>query len=269
MFSKNTPEDDTFVTRNSSDLNESRRAVVPITTTTRKTNEPDPFKEWSSEELLTSIHRSIDWLQRLSNSIRRASSTSQNARAKYFKIEEYRGDKQASESEVRDRYKAMVHDISPGLQDEWMIERLVDTMILRLKRVLYRQSRQIEWSFPHAKPPSMQQTPSQILAHGNDHQQPVSSSQSGTSMPRLSSGMAQDISSGASRATTLNISTWKRNPMYMKSEISKAALTSDKSAHELAIPPPPKAATAGEDFTCPYCHLVLKSDVSKSLHAWK
>ncbi|KAG6368270.1 hypothetical protein INS49_002473 [Diaporthe citri] len=112
MFSKSTSEDDTFVARNSSDLNASRRDIVP-TTTTHETSEPDPFKEWSSEELLASIHRSIDWLQRLSNSIRRASSTSQNASAKYFKIEDYKGDKQASESEVRGRYKAMIHDISP------------------------------------------------------------------------------------------------------------------------------------------------------------
>lgn len=235
--------------------------------TSQSLNTSDCFNEWSRDELLDSIHRSIDWLQRLSNSIRRTSSNNQNAKAELFKIEDHAEHRSTTESEVRRRYGEIIHEISPGLQDDWMIDRLVDTMIIRLKRVLYRRSRHVKWSFPRVEPPSLQETPSTRLAQGYQPIQPGASSQSGTNEYKFPA-VGHEVRSSGNSATTFNQSEWKRNTMYKGSEISTATSTSKSSAHDLDVPSPPADATTGEEFICPYCRLVLKSHIGTP-RAWR
>ena len=116
------------------------------------------FEEWTTEELLESIHRSIDWIHRLSNSVRKASAVNQNARAASFRLEDYPANStsQLSEPDVRAIFEKKIRMISDGLHEEW-VQRLVDTMVTRLRRILYRRSRQARWSLPEIALPTIGQ----------------------------------------------------------------------------------------------------------------
>ncbi|EQB59298.1 hypothetical protein CGLO_00339 [Colletotrichum gloeosporioides Cg-14] len=66
------------------------------------------------------------------------------------------------------------------------------------------------------------------------------------------------------------MSAWKHQRSYEKSEISTSTSASTNRRYPLNLPPPPTIATASDDFTCPYCHLVLKSKVFKEKgKAWR
>ncbi|KAF2996328.1 hypothetical protein E8E14_002745 [Neopestalotiopsis sp. 37M] len=268
IFAKNVPEKIISASNKADDLDISGNDTS--STTSNETNEPDCFNEWSPDELLGSIHRSIDWLQRLSNSIRRASSTSQNAKAKFFKIEDYTENGRITEEEVRLCFRATLGEICPGLQDDWMIDRLIETMVLRLKRVLYRRYRHAKWSFPYVQPPSLREAPSQPSRESYLRPQQVDASLSGTIMSKASPVIGRVVPAlSVDSATTFNMSEWKRKPTYSRSVISTATSASTSSTYRLNLPPPPENIAAGENFICPYCGIVLKSDVGKSPRAWR
>ena len=219
------------------------------------------FEEWTTEELLESIHRSIDWIHRLSNSVRKASAVNQNARAASFRLEDYPANStsQLSEPDVRAIFEKKIRMISDGLHEEW-VQRLVDTMVTRLRRILYRRSRQARWSLPEIAlptigqgiPPQVQLSPSRVTKI-----QPKAS----TSKAAPEHFHLRNSGPLPSRVTELSTGIWERSHPG-RSEISKATSVPLKQKDEIAIPNPPTESATSKNFTCPYCCLILDSVVA-------
>jgi hypothetical protein len=225
------------------------------------------FEEWTSVELLESIHQSIDWLHRLSNSVRKASAVNQNARAVGFKLEDYNGanpKSQLSETYVRTIFENNIQEINNGLDRIW-VDRLIDTMVTRLRRILYRRSRQARWSFPEIALPTMEQEkpkPLQLPMLSVPKAQPKAT-------PRLDPELGHTDGLGplpTSRVTDLSSNRWRRDAG--RSKISKATSAPLKQEDESAIPAPPREAITGKSFTCPYCCLILPSSTAQNRKAW-
>jgi hypothetical protein len=228
------------------------------------------FEEWTTEELLESIHQSIDWIHRLSNSVRKASAVNQNARAASFRLEDYptNSTNLLSEPHVRAIFEKKIRMISDGLHEEW-VQRLVDTMVTRLRRILYRRSRQARWSFPEITlptmgqeipkpPPQVQFSPSRVTKI-----QPKAS----TSKAAPEHGHSRSLGPVPSRVTELSAGIWRRSHLG-RSEISKATSVPLKQKDEIAIPNPPTESATSKNFTCPYCCLILDSVVARNSKAW-
>jgi hypothetical protein len=225
---------------------------------------PNPFEEWTDIELLDSVHRSVNWLHRLSNSVRNSSVMNQDERARDFRLEDYKGKHPVTEDLVRVIYKHRLRGISNGLKDE-MVERLIETMVTRLKRILYRRSRQVKWEFPQVSLPTSQlelpkpppQMPSLLI--------PLPTIITESSTPPSQSGI-QSIPPPPKHATTLDVPVWRRS--NVRSQISRATSTPMKRKDELLVPSPPKDAQKSKSFTCPYCSLILPSSTAQDHKNW-
>lgn len=198
----------------------------------------NPFEDWTAAELLESIKQSNNWLHRLSNSIKTASIVNQNVRAAEFRLEDFNGgNNRLTEDYVRTIFTNAILDINNNLDEKWL-HRLIDSMITRLKRILYRRSRQAQWSFSAIPNPIMDGTPKPLKAQNRlpsvlqqNDSTPALNSRIGH--PKLHNGLP-------SRATELSPQVWKSNAL--KSEISRATSTPKRQEDETAIPSPPREA---------------------------
>lgn len=213
---------------------------------------------------METITQSNNCLLRVSNSIKISNIANQNARAAEFRLEDYYdGKNRLTEDNVRAVFTNIILDISDNLDDNWL-QRLIDSMITRLKRILYRRSRQAQWSFQQTPMPTMERShkPSE-LQHSlpsvlqQDHSTSITS-------PRID--QSKPLNPLPSQATELSAQQWR--PKILKSEISKATSSPQRREDETGIPPPPKEAFKGNSFTCPYCCLILPRNMAQNHNAW-
>lgn len=228
------------------------------------------FNDWSKPELLQSIHKSIDWLHRLSNMVRKASFNHQNKRADHFMLRDENGEK--SEELTRSMldgltqlYQFYIRTHAAGVEEK-LAQRLVQTMIIRHRRILYRRSRRRVWNLEQIK-----YTPRK--AEQKSHHLNFSLSAPETIPPSHghSSGLPQPtprtkLAPSQVTATTVDISILRK--AFAQSEVSKATSDSLFLSDRVLVPPRPAAAKMGMDFICEYCGLLLQARQASNTAAW-
>lgn len=210
-----------------------------------------------------SIDRSMDWLQRLSNLVRNASFASQDRRAERFEFE----DVGLSTEGFRCYFRIVVQGEFGGLGIN-LLERLVESMLIRRRRFEYRQKQQrrlelkvlqdpLGHSMLHAKrKPSVDIAGHTVVAPKHDALS-ARGQQTGT------------ISGKISEAPTSIVSTPTVDMVRLRNLQQKSTIGSGKSAplgdrSKTRIPKAPIEGLAGRDFTCRYCWLVLPGRVARS-----
>jgi hypothetical protein len=210
-----------------------------------------------------SISRSVSWLQRLSNLIRNASFASQDRKAERFKFE----DVGLSTEGFRCYFRNVVRSEFAGLSDN-LLERLVESMLIRRRRFEYRQKqeRRLELKLlqdpsgqpePHAKrKPSKSDAEHTVVATTHDSLD-APSQQSSTISGEISKAPGSVVS-------TPTVDVVRLRNLQQKSTIGSGRSVPLGDRSKKRIPKAPVQGLAGCDFTCPYCWLVLPSHVAGS-----
>ena len=257
--------------------------------------------DWDTLSLLKSIRGANDWLHRLGNTVRKANFVTQNQRsADYVLKDEWGNDVTTQLSEFYTYLvKRECEDIAGDLS-----ERLVRTMLLRRKRILYRQSRlrvptpqRVKRKKDHrsrfiskAVGPQEGRLQSSSLKAGEGSKGEVAVPRSGSpsalqnqltrdnsptgsvsseTLPSSSSSEQGAFVDGAPSmlaATVLDREKFMR--MVTPSRISRATSAPFQPSEKLLVPPRPRAADLGDEFVCDYCCLILPSALALDPDKW-
>ncbi|KAF2805712.1 uncharacterized protein BDZ99DRAFT_396002, partial [Mytilinidion resinicola] len=226
------------------------------------------FEKWDVKETLESIHESVDWLHRLSNWVRKASFVNQNRRAKVFLLRDSKGNESQELTDemttgLRNVYKYFVKHNTEDL-DENLRDRLIETMITRHIRILYRRSRQMSWAI------SKVHYAARKVDTPTNSQNPITSEQTSIIQQRQPKPlkvtprpMIERITTPPENprpATTVNVDIY--------GTLSRATSAPWRNEDGMPFPLPPRAASMGEDFVCPYCCLILPSREALNHMTW-
>lgn len=241
---------------------------------------------WNAAELIEAVHRGIDWLHRLSNMVRRASLFSQNRRANNFKwtveqetpseVETQRmidflkkqyfrflSDSSAKGSAAAIAYFGAEPSQDPDPGPDPLTERVVETMIIRHKRVLYRRSRhrhRPSRALEQVLPPPMEL---QAIPEERSQSPPAKKVQTSGGQPddtatehRVRKYETAAPTSERSGATSVNQSFLRRS---LGQSAPSRQLSTASSGQKLPEdwPPAPKKARQGKSFVCSYCCCLL------------
>lgn len=230
------------------------------------------FDSWSELELLESIHESIDWLHRLANMVRKASFNHQNKRADNFMLRDENGNK--SEELTRSLlegltqlYQFYVRTHAAGVGEK-LAQRLVQTMIIRHKRILYRRARRKVWNLQQI-PYSAQKIEQSSHEHpfSNSLSIPEATTPSDSKTPVLPQSTARtEMAESQVTATTVDINMIRK--AFARSEVSKATSNSLIVSDRVLVPPRPAAAKSGIEFVCDYCGLLLEARQASNAAVW-
>lgn len=230
----------------------------------------EPFNSWSNLELLQSIHESIDWLHRLSNMVRKASFNHQNKRADDFMLRDENGEKSVELTRslldgLKRLYQFYVKTHAAGV-GEPLAQRLVQTMIIRHKRVLYRRARGKFWNLEQ-----IDYSPQRIEQKSRDLDIPLPVQEITAPSNSKKSDVPQppaetEISGSRVTATTVDVNMIRQ--AFAQSEVSKATSNSLLVSDRELVPPRPAAAKSGIEFICDYCGLLLQARQASSAAAW-
>lgn len=225
---------------------------------------PDEVKE-----TIQSIHVTIGWLHRLSNLVRKASFGSQNQRAANKPLEDDDGN-DITECFTR-FYKGLIKRDYPGLNEANMalVERMVDTMIMRRKRITYRKKRHRHWA--------LQQVEHKARQFGVPVPQHTPSEPEETDA-RDNKGVSEEtdeevdqvpvLAPPPSGFTVTTVDREKYNKLAAPSRVSRATTAPFQHDMKLLVPPPPRAAREGNEFICDYCCLVLPGSEGLDKDKW-
>ncbi|KAK2882508.1 hypothetical protein FQN49_000274 [Arthroderma sp. PD_2] len=226
-------------------------------------------EDGNHEELVFLVRDSIDWLHRLSNSIRDASSLGHYKRAKKFPLKDPNDPhgKDLSSTFVS-AYDKIIGRQFPGL-DEKIRLRLAEGVVLRRKRILYRRERQQKWELRHEtytrKQPGVTKAP-----EGSAISRATTTPRSPTvKEAEAEAEVASPNVNTPSRlsATTLQPSKVKRT--RPASTIASSTNTSPLNPHDKdLIPALPAEAKKDKDFVCPYCCVIISSDDALKRGKW-
>lgn len=220
--------------------------------------------------MLQAIHESIDWLHRLSNLVRKSSFVNQNRRAEDFQLRDSEGKKSQELTDkmtagLRELYKHVINRTADGLED-FLTDRLIETMITRHKRILYRRSRQISWAISQVHYTTKRAgTPKEF---GQLHRpEPIPLIQESEIFKSDCGPMLERrIKQPQDKATTLNVGTYRK--VVAQSRLSKASSAPLKRQEQILVHPPLKAAREGGNVVCPYCCLILQSREACNPTTW-
>jgi hypothetical protein len=209
-----------------------------------------------------SIDRSVDWLQRLSNIVRNASFASQDRRAERFKFE----DVGLSTEGFRCYFRTVVQGEFGGLRTN-LLERLVESMLIRRRRFEYRQKQQRRLELKVPQDPLGQPM---LLAKRKPSVHIAGHTVTATKHDALDAPdqQAKIISKEVSKAPGSIVSTPTVDIGRLRNLQQKSTIGSGRSAplgdrSRTRIPKAPVEGSAGRDFTCRYCRLVLPSRVAR------
>lgn len=229
----------------------------------------ESFHSWSRPELLQSIHESIDWLHRLSNMVRKASFNHQNKRADHFMLRDESGEKSAELTHsmlegLTQLYQFYVRTHATGL-GEHLAQRLVQTMIIRHKRILYRRARRKVWNLQQItySPPKIEYNP-RIPLSAPETTTPSDALGKSPLLPVSTADM--EMAGSQVTATTVDISMIRK--AFARSEVSKATSHSLIVSDRVLVPPRPAAGKSGTDFVCDYCGLLLEARQASNAAVW-
>lgn len=202
--------------------------------------------------IISSLSTSIDWLHRLANMIRRASISRQNVRASNFPLKDSQGDDATPVLTQLFRYW-ILRDF-PTIAEE-LCARLISTMLLRRRRILYRRSRQVKLAVPTAKPapkPAHLTLPAPADLGGLPVGEPATTSR---------------IASTQYTATTVDPDAFRR-VVSTPSRVSEAHTIAITSSDKDAIPLPPYIEPGLREFVCPFCCLILPAKDAWNRDTW-
>lgn len=233
----------------------------------RKACEIDEDEIESLDEVENAIQESIDWLHRLSNSIRKASSFGQNKRAKDYRLLAGTADEDSSgiiQGDVAPQlikiYTLVIKRDYPAL-GEVLRRRLAQSIVMRRKQIMYRQSRNEEWAIQQES--HLQGTPKRLQPP-----QPTS----GQSFPRNNkkegTETAEHLKVARTQLTATTIQPEKLKGTGALSTISHAVTTPLRKEDRKLTPLPPQSTKTGKDFVCPYCCTILKAAVGLDAKQW-
>ncbi|KAH8779889.1 hypothetical protein F5883DRAFT_406681, partial [Diaporthe sp. PMI_573] len=208
-----------------------------------------PDGDQEIDTILSSLSASIDWLHRLANLVRRASTSRQNAKASTFLLKDDQGGDATPVLEKLFRY--WIKRDFPNVADDFC-ERLISTMILRRRRILYRRSRQNKLALRTAEPIRKPQHLAAPSASAGIEEKLRELPEAPVAPMQAPSGVA----STQQTATTVEPQTYlqvKSTP----SRVSGAKTIAMTSGIEEMIPPPPHIAGNALEFICPFCSLIL------------
>jgi hypothetical protein len=212
-------------------------------------------------EANNAIQESIDWLHRLSNSIRKASSFGQNERAKKFPLTDPDDPTSADLTpQWINLYLGTINREFPALAENLRM-RLARSIVLRRKRILYRQSRHQRWAIQQEsylrKAPEKIQVP--LIA-------PKVTSDGSKKAPEVKPLAQRLYAPSRFTATTLQPERLKTTKVY--STVSSALTMPLRNQDEILIPPRPRAARTGKDFVCDYCCIILNCVEGLNANKW-
>jgi hypothetical protein len=223
------------------------------------------LEPWDIEDILSSIHETIDWLHRLSNLVRKASLATQNEKAAAFVLRDETGADMTEN--LRCFYEALIKRDCKGINDQ-LVDRLAHTMILRRKRILYRQTRQRRWILQQAEDTrrKLDVLPAQVTHQSQDDNHTQDEDMNETRCHVESSPNNDRITPSTLTATVVD------REKYLKqgtpSRISRATSAPFQPSEKLLVPPRPMAAEEGNEFVCDYCCLILSSDQASDRDKW-
>lgn len=233
-------------------------------------NAEESFDSWSEPEILQSIHESIDWLHRLSNMVRKASFSHQNKRADDFMIRDENGEKSHKLTRslldgLTRLYEFYVRTYAAGVGEQ-LAQRLVQTMIIRHKRILYRRARQKVWNLEQINytPRKAEQKSRHLRVSPPAPETAEPSGSKTTGLPQPTAKM--EMAGSQFTATTVDISMIRK--AIAQSEVSKATSNSLLVSDQVLVPPRPATARSGAEFVCDYCGLLLQSHQASNAAAW-
>ncbi|PTD05063.1 hypothetical protein FCULG_00000137 [Fusarium culmorum] len=181
------------------------------------------------DDTLDNLRDEITLLHKISNTIRRASKETQNAKAvKFFSIRDDEGND--AEPFLRQLFINYIRDRFPGTSED-IRTRLASTMLLRRKRILYRRDRYekapIRLQAAVAKP---------VISHPRP--EPTGEAAQGSVKRRVVEAPSRSqVQSITKTATTLSPEKFRR--ATVPSVISVSQTVALSSNDELCFPPPP------------------------------
>jgi hypothetical protein len=208
-----------------------------------------PDGDQEIDTILSSLSASIDWLHRLANLVRRASTSRQNAKASTFLLKDDQGGDATPVLEKLFRY--WIKRDFPNVADDFC-ERLISTMILRRRRILYRRSRQNKLALRTAE---RIRKPQHLAA-------PSASAGIEEKLRELPEAPVAPMQAPSGVASTQQTATTVEPQTYLQvkstpSRVSGAKTIAMTSGIEEMIPPPPHIAGNALEFICPFCSLIL------------
>jgi hypothetical protein len=215
------------------------------------------------QELLESIHDSIDWLHRLSNLVRQSSFVSDNHQADGFLL----GETEESHNDVIQRqrrwFRYLIESTLEGLAP-FLLDRMIETMIIRYRRIQYRR-------FCHEIYQISPVEYKEVESDSNERQGVVpQQTTSTTPLKHLTSRNTQRMRermTGRYTAPSINRPTWQKLTTRSQVFSSKTKL-SIKFDDRDQVPDPPRSARKGANFVCTYCQLLLPSNVGSDRRLW-
>lgn len=210
-----------------------------------------------------SIGRSVGWLQRLSNLIRNASLSSQDRKAERFQLETIG----FTTEMFRIRFRNVVQAEFAELGDN-LLERLVESMLIRRRRFEYRQKQEQRLKLEVSWDPleELESHADPTLSKLNTDRAAALMTQDGSKNPiHQTSGISEE----SSKASVSVVSTPTVDMVRLRNLQQKLTISSGRSAplgkqSRMRVLKAPKEGLRGHDFTCQCCWLVLPSHVAKS-----
>lgn len=216
-------------------------------------------------DLVQSIHVTIDWLHRLSNLVRKASFGSQNLRAAKFALEDEAGnDTTESLSEV---FKHLIKREFSDVSDQ-ILHRLVHTMIIRRRRVLYRRSRQKRWTLQQEVYRPQNMDPPAQLTPVKEEEESGEDDESSEMSQEVELEVGNHVKFAPSLLTVTTLDQQKYKKLAAPSRISRATTAPLQHNEKLLVPPRPGLAKDGKEFVCDYCCLILPASEAVDQDTW-
>jgi hypothetical protein len=204
--------------------------------------------------------------------VRKASFAAQNTRAEMFYLNDAQGKRSLEltmkmETGLKQYYEYILSQrhITNGI-DEVLARRLVNTMVTRHKRVLYRRSRQEKWAIrqvePRASGIKASRKPWNHVPHTPQPLEPKSIVPQKVAKPTPN----QNTPPQQDGPTTVNVATYRKLPT--PSQISKATSAPFRQNHHQLMPPRPQPSGIVNELVCPYCCLILPTKEVSSDAVW-
>lgn len=188
--------------------------------------------------------------------IRRASTSRQNEKASTFLLKDDQGGD--ATPMLKTVFRHFIKRDFPVIEDN-LCERLISTMLLRRRRILYRRSRQAWLAVRTAEPVQKSAYLTAPSASAGVKEKPRDVPEA----PPVTVAALSGVASTQQTATTVEPQTYlqvKSTP----SKVSGAKTIAMTSGTETMIPPPPRIAEDALEFICPFCSLILPANDARS-----